>query len=157
MNVNLFAFPYKTTSEYWSWLTLGSPRKRYQETPSKRPVTHRIMWVSVHVVKLCSVLHWFLNTERISYYVTITRGRVHMTYAKFWEFLTPSLPLVRIQQLVDILVYTKDYRVLNYTIKFTQPPSLCLLLGDPLPMHCRHHVYMSPNTGMCKNLKQQIL
>ena len=47
---------------------------------------------------------------------------VHMTSTKFSDLLTPSSLLVPIGRLI-------------YTIQITQPPLLCLILGDPpLPM-----------------------
>ena len=39
---------------------------------------------------------------------------------------------------------------LTYTIKFTQPPLLCPLFHDPLPLRCGHHIWMLPyRNGEC--------
>ena len=59
------------------------------------------------------------------------RGHVHMTSAKFSEFLTPSPPCLHFGPI--------------HISKFTQPPLLHLLLGyPPPPSHCRHHMYIPP-------------
>ena len=64
----------------------------------------------------------------------VRRGHVHMTSAKFWGFLTPPLPLVRISRNLSVLFVRKIGQFLN-------PPSppQCGRLKSIAPYHNSCH------------------
>ena len=64
----------------------------------------------------------------MTFEVSHIRGLPFSTYAKFWEFLIPSLPLVRISRNLSVLLYTE-------ISNFSNPPpplSAYVLNGSPL-------------------------